>query len=228
LGIPFAASVFTSITWAIVDNISWIPVPSIPWAFLYIIVLLMHKSFFKRSKYTLLILFLMIALFAYSFAVMASACAFRFLHYPGLIMQTAILLIIVTFICGNSYSYYGKVWASNKFHNENVVLDQENGRYDFLNNFNMDESELKKQSGKQYSNAALTSLICMVSPVGVGISLIFAKGNDYTIPLIIVWILSVPVSLGFAKIIMGIFYNYRKLAYFEKKLGKPIINGLLD
>lgn len=228
LGSPFAAVVFAFITWPIIDDFSWTLIPIIPWATLYIIILPMHNLFFKQSKYTIFILFLMLVLFAYFFAVMASACVYRLFGFTGIIIQSTFLIVSIIFLCRHYYKYFGRVWKSHKYHNENVVLDQENGRYDFLNNFNLDESKINRKKGKRYSNTALTSLIYLVSPVGGGISLIFSKDGDYTIPLIIGWFLSVPVTLGFTKIIMGAFYNYHKLAYFEKKLGKPIINGLLE
>ena len=43
------------------------------------------------------------------------------------------------------------------------------------------------------------------------------------------WVLSIPFILGFLKMVVGVFYDFRKLFILpEKKCGKPIINGLLD
>ncbi len=228
LGVPVAAFVFSFCTWPIIDGFSWTLVPIIPWSILYIVALSIYSLFLTRSMYTLFALFLVLALFLYSFTVLASACVFRLFGIIGLFIQSTFLIVTGIFLCRHYYRYYGHVWDSHCYHNENTVLDQKNGRYDFLNNFNMDEYNIKKKSGEKYSNAALTSIIYMVSPIGGGIAIIFSKGHDYTIPIIIGWVLSVLASLGFTKIVAGGFFMYRKLAYFEKKLGKPIINGLLD
>jgi len=225
---PFITFVFTFCTWPIIDGFSWTFVPILPWSIIYLFALITYGSFFKRSKHTLLILSLFFLLITYFFAVLASAAIFRLFGIIGLIIQSICLLVTITFLCIHYFKYYGKIWESHKYHNENVVLDQENGRYDFLNNFNMDESKVKGKKDKNYSNAALISLIYLISPVGGSVALIFSKGGNYTIPIIIGWILSIPVTFGLIKPVMGGFYNYRKLAFFEKKLGKPIINGLIE
>ncbi len=228
LGSPFVAIVFAFITWPIINNFSWTLVPIVPWALFYLIILSMRIQFFKQSKYTVFLMFLSLSLFTYFFGVIASACVFRLFGTIGLFIQSAFLMLTGIFLCNRYFKYYDIVWESHKYHNENVILDQENGRYDFLNNFNMDEGKVKSQKGKYYSNAALISLIYLISPAGVGIGLIFSKNGNYLIPIIICWILSVPTTLGFIKPVMAGFYIYRKLSYFEKKLGKPIINGLLE
>ena len=227
-GTPFLTFFFASGTWAIIDGFSWSLVPILPWSIIYLFALITYSSFFKNSKHTLLIMLLFLLLVPYFFAVLSSAAVFRFFGTSGLLIQSMFFIVTSVFLCIHYYKYYGKVWESHGYHNENTVLDQENGRYDFLNNFNMDEYKIKKKSGKKYSNTALTSLIYMVSPIGGGIAIIFSKGHDYTITIVIIWLLSVFTSQGFIKIVAGGLYMYRKLAYFEKKLGKPIINGRLD
>ncbi len=228
LGIPFAASVFAFCTWPIIDGFSWTLVPIIPWGILYMIALPMYSLFLVRSKHTLLVMTLALLLFSYSFAVLASASVFRFFGALGLIIQSVVLLLTSVFLSTHYYKYYGKVWESHDYHNEEVVLDQENARYDFLNHFNLDESKLIKKTGKGYSNPFFISLISFIAPLSVAGGIILSRNGMGVLVIVIGWVLSAPVSLGFIKPLMGNFYNYRKLAYFEKKLGKPIINGLIE
>ena len=227
-GTPALTFGITFCTWPLVDGFSWSLVPVIPWSIIYLFSIFTCGMFFKSSKHTLLILFLLQTLVMYFFAVLSSACVFRIFGTNGLFIQSTFLIATGIFLCKHYFKYYDTVWESHKYHNENVVLDQENGRFDFLNNFNMDESKVKGKKSKYYYNSALISLVYLISPVGGAVALIFSKGGNYTIPIIIGWILSIPVTLGLIKPVMGGFYNYRKLAFFEKKLGKPIINGLIE
>jgi hypothetical protein len=161
------------------------------------------------------------------FAASSSACIFRFFGINALIIQNLILIIASIFFCRYYYCYWNKVWESHKRHNETVAIDLENGRHDFLNNFDMNEDEVKKSKTKKLSNPAMINLAISIAPVGVAISFIFSKNNDHKTPLIIFWVLSIPLILGWLKMVMAGFYYFKKLSYYEKKIGKPIINGLL-
>ena len=184
--------------------------------------------FFKRSKYSVFVHLLFIILFVYFLAVLASACVFRLFGNIGLVINSIFITISGIFFHHNYYKHWDDVWNSHSFYNENTAIDQENARFDYLNGFNIDESKVNKEAGKKGSNPALVALISSIAPIGVGIGLIFSKFNMHKFIFIIIWIGANYTILGFTKGIAAYFYNYRKLAYFEKKLGKPIINGLLE
>lgn len=224
---PFSASVFTFSTWPIIGNNSWIKPISFTWVLIYIILLILFKKSISKSKYTFFLLFVCILSFDIHFIVISSACAYRFYGFPGVLIQNSLLLSAGIPISIYYFRYWNKVWESHRKHNETVVLDLENGRYDFLNNFDMSEDKVTKNQKKKLSGPSLANIVITSASIGSAIPVIFSKSGDYTIPIIIAWVLSIPFILGWLKVVVAIFYNYRKLAYYEKKIGKPIINGLL-
>jgi hypothetical protein len=168
----------------------------------------------------------MILIFNLVFLTLASACCYRFFGTRGLLLQEPLLFVAGLFICRYYFRHWSKVWESHRNHNENIAIDLINGRFDFLNSFDMSEGSIKKNRRKM-SNPAIMNLVLIFAPMGVSISMIFAKHRDYSTPLSIAWILSIPVSLGWLKMVMGVYFNFKKISYYEKKIGKPIINGLL-
>lgn len=215
------------ITWAMIGNLSWSFVIMILWLFPYVLIILFSRRWLTRSKFTLFSLFLMMSSFEMFFIIMSSACIYRFYGISGLWIQNLILLAAGIFVCRYYYSYWDRVWISHENYNETIALDLQNGRYDFLKNFDVSEDKINK-SMKKYSNQALVYIAATVAPIGAAIPLIFSKTGDYTTPLIIVWILSVPFILGWLKMVVAPFHLFKKLSYYERKIGKPIINGLLS
>lgn len=222
LGSPFVASVFSFLTWPIIDGFSWTLVPLLPWSLCYVFFLFSYKSYFIHSRRTLLILTINIALFVFYFGTMASACSYRIYSMYGLIITISLLVIIAIIIFTRSYPYWNTVWQSHINCNKLEILDLNNARYDFLNNFNMTEN--KKKEGKSLS---LIPILSSIIPVASGLGIILSKKDHITWILVLGMILCSFATLGFIKTLTGSFYNYRKLIYFEKKIKGSIINGLL-
>lgn len=227
LGFPFLSISFAFMAWAINDNIAWGKAVLFSGAIFYASSLLFWRFIFVRSKYTLLFAnWGALTFIEICFIILSSACAFRFFGTIGVFVQSAFLLIAGVFLCRHYYIFFNKVWDSHKRHNETIVLDLKNGRYDFLNNFDMNEAKVKKTINQRLSNPAIMNIVAFISPVIVGSSLMLRGKPD--IRIIIPWVLSIPFILGWLKVLVAVFYNFRKISYYEKKIGKPIINGLLD
>lgn len=167
--------------------------------------------------------FFFISLKLVSFIIWSSACAFRLFGINALLVQNALLLLYACGFFQHYFKYWSKVWESHKDHNENVALDLANGRYGFLNNFDMTENKKVK-----YSNPALMKMALAVSPIGGAITLLFTQHGDRTTPILICWLLSVPVILGGYKLVIVPVHHFFKISYYEKLIGKPIVNGFLD
>lgn len=225
---PFTSIVLVFIIWPIITNLSWTPAIVIPWFLTYISIIYFYRKWFIQSKFTVFVLFIAICSFEIFFVIISNACVFRFFGWHGFVLQNFLLFAIGFFFCRHYYHCWNRVWESHKKHNETTVLDLENGRYDFLNNFDMSEGVINKTRKWKLSNPPLFNLVFAIAPIGVAILLIFAKSKNYTTPIVILWILSVPFILFFLKLVVGVFLNFRKLSYYEKKIGKPIINGLLE
>jgi hypothetical protein len=228
VGMPFLSAVIAFVTWPIITTLSWAPAIAISCLLFCATVVVFHRLLMVRSKYTILLMACGLSLYELYFVTLSSACVYRFFGMHGILAQNLLLLATGSFLCRHYYHYWDGVWESHKRYNETVALDLENGRYDFLNNFNMDTDKLNKGHKRGLSRAALRDVALTIAPIGVGISLLFAKGRGYAAPIAIMWVLSIPFILGFLKMVVGVFYGFRKLSYYEKKCGKPIINGLLD
>lgn len=225
---PFMAGIFSFLTWPIVDGFSWSLVPVVPWALFYFYAIATCIPFLKRSRHTVLIISILILLIAYFFASIGFASIFRLFGKSGLLILLSVLMPASVVVCIRYFKYWEKVWESHRFHNEETVLDLKNGRYDFVRNFDMDESILKKKKQRQYSNPAIMSIIYMIAPLGVGLGMILHRSEQFTFTFALLAALSIPASLGFLKPFAASLLMYRKLSFYEKQIGKPIINGLLE
>lgn len=92
----------------------------------------------------------------------------------------------------------------------------------------MDENAIRKKKEKQYSNPAVVSLAYLIAPIGVGIGMLLFRKQQLTLGFALMATLCILVSFGILKPFASGFYIYRKLVNYEKQLGKPIINGLLQ
>jgi hypothetical protein len=227
LGTPYLAICFAFMTWPVITNLSWSPIVLIPWIVFYIPCLVSASRFIALSKYSLFMYLYLNFLLEFYFIILSSACCFRFFGINGLLIQSVLLLIAIIAFSKHYYSYWNFVWESNKNHNENVALDLENGRFDFLNMFDMDERKIQKKHKEKMSNPALVSLLAKILPLSTGTTFIFIKHHDYTIPLAFAWVLIFFFILGFLKNVIAVLNNFNKICYYEKMIGKPIINGLL-
>jgi hypothetical protein len=180
-----------------------------------------------RSKYSLFMSFYMISLVELYFLILSSAICFRFFGIKGLIIQETLLLITFIGFSIHYYPYWNLVWDSNKKHNENIALDLENGRYDYLNMFDLDERKVEKKHKEKMSNPAIVRLVAWILPISPAATLIYIKHHSYTVPLAFCWILLFFFILGVLKSIIASFVTFKKVCFYEKKIGKPIINGLL-
>lgn len=226
-GIPFLASVFSFVTWPIITNLSWCSAVTIPCAILYVMCIVLYSQYLTQSKYTLFFSTCVVSLFVWGMIIIADACCYRFFGTTGLLIQNLVLIPTGIFLCIHYYYYWSKVWDSHKKHNETVMMDLVNGRYDCLNNFNLDEKNDKKAKKQRPSIAALSGLALQIAPVGVVIGTLFSRHGNYSVPCAICWPLSFAVAIGCFKLIMAGFIHSSKLSQYEKKIGKPIINGLL-
>jgi hypothetical protein len=161
---------------------------------------------------------------AFLFAVLGSACIFRLFGTFALVAEIGTKMLAGLTIATFYFRYWHKVWESHKGHNESVI-DRDNARYDFLNGFNMEENEVKKKAGKQYSNPAVMGIVYLIAPMGVGIGMILFRSQQHNLAFGLMATLSFPVALGFLKPFTSLFYIYHKLIDYEKRIGKPIING---
>lgn len=226
-GTPFMVIVFSFLAWVMTDNLIWMLVPTIPWVFVYLFGICTCISFFKYSRHTLLMLSLLTSLCGYFFLSISSACVFQLFGPYGIVIQILIGCFMGYYVSSCCYKYWDKVWESHRSYNENEAIDLKNGRYDLSNNFNMDERIVKGGINKKYSNPALMSLVVSISPMGVGIGMMLYRGQQFTVASVLVGSLGFITAFGILKYSCAIFYMYRKLAYYEKQIGKPIINGLL-
>jgi len=203
-------------------DFSWIPVTAILWFYPLLFVVPFWQLWFVRSKYTNIVILLYIIESGFIFIILSSASVFRLFGSSALLIQNILLIAYVVLSFPYFFKYWTKVWDSHKYHNENVALDLVNGRFDLLNNFDHSENKIGK-----YSNPALVNIALAISPVGGAITLLLTKHGDRTTPIIIVWLLSIPVILWGYKLVVGSFVDIIKLSHYEKLIGKPIINGLL-
>ncbi len=224
---PLTFIVLAGFAWAVLDDLSWTPAIALLWLIPYLLTILLSQLWLVRSKFTMLVTFLMMLSLEMFFLIASDVCVYSFWSIPGLWIQNILVCIAGIILSRYYYLYWDQVWSSHETHNENVSLDLENGRYDFANRFVMSEDIVKHKKTKKYSNPALIGIAFTVAPIGVAIPLIFSKFGDHSIPLIVAWILSIPLILGWLKMVMAPFYLFRKLSSYEKKIGKPIINGLL-
>ncbi len=224
---PSACILLVVGTWAFIGDLSWAPVIIVLWLFPYLMIISFSCVWLVRSKFTVFVTFLMMFSIVIFFATISSVGLCSFFGLPGVLIQNLILFVAGMIVSRYYYIYWDRVWGSHEGHNKTIALDLENGRYDFLNNFSMSEDKINNSNTQRYSNPALINIALTVAPIGVAIPLIFSKFGDHSIPLIIMWVLAVPCTMGFLKPVVGSFYNFKKLSYYEKKIGKPIINGLL-
>jgi hypothetical protein len=227
LASPFMAFGFCFMTWPVITDLSWSPIILIPLIAFIVPGLILAPRFLTRSKYGLFMSFYFISLIEFYFVILSNASCFRFFGINGLIIQDALLLIVIIGFSIHYYSYWNLVWDSNKKYNENVALDLENGRYDYLNMFDMDERKVEKRHKQKMSNPAIVALVSRILPISPAATLIFIKHHDYTIPIAFCWVLSLFFILGFLRTVIAAFYGFRKICFYEKMIGKPIINGLL-
>jgi hypothetical protein len=204
-------------------DFSWSLVIAILWFYHYLFIVPFWHLWFIKSKIYFLTGFLYLLQIGFIFIIPSEACAFRLFGKTAAILQGILIAAYFITFFKYYYNYWAKVWDSHKEHNEGVILDLANGRFDLLNNFDMTEAKIKK-----YSNPVLTNIALTVSPIGGAITLLFTKHDNWTAPLIIFWVLSIPIIIWGGKALVSPIYNFRKIAYYEKLIGKPIINGLLN
>jgi hypothetical protein len=227
-GIPFIAAGLVLGLFGIMENLSWLPGIIIALMCYLTTTIIFHRYFLLRSKYTAILLMENIILITAFFIVVSDACIYRLAGMGSFYIQNSILFILCIFICRYYYGYWNRVWDGHEKHNETVVMDLENGRFDIVNNFNWSEDKVKKAKGPKYYNPAVMALIPALIPISVAIPIVFGKFGNRSAPIIIAWVLSFPMIFFFFKADMAAFLAVKKLFYYEKKIGKPIINGLLD
>lgn len=226
--IPFITFSFSLIICAVLDNFTCFIIPGFPAITTYFYLIFFHKYFFSYAKHSKIISSAILFLIPYFFSISGLACIYRIFGKSGLLILLSVLIPVSVVVCIRYFKYWEKVWESHRFHNEETVLDLKNGRYDFVRNFDMDESILKKKKQRQYSNPAIMSIIYMIAPLGVGLGMILHRSEQFTFTFALLAALSIPASLGFLKPFAASLLMYRKLSFYEKQIGKPIINGLLE
>lgn len=221
---PAFSIVFGLMLWAFIDNgISYSLIMIVPAIVLCMHLLITYRSFFKFARHTNLINALGETYLVYCFLAMASTCIFRLFGINGLVVGVIAIAITSVVIVIKCTKYWNDVWESHRENNENSVLDLVNARYDYLNPFNMDEHKVKKKSGKQDSNLAIPTIISICAPIGASIGLMLS-GKSQIMDVLVVGG-SLTFGLYVLKSVSHSFFLYRKLAYYEKKIGKQIING---
>jgi hypothetical protein len=224
--LPSLFILLAGFTRVILEDFSWVPAIAVLWSLLYLPIVLFIRIWLIRAKFRLLVESTGAFLICMFFAIPSSACAYRFWGITGFRIQNLLMIAAAIFLSRYYYDYWDRVWESHEIYNETVALDLEKGRYGIINPFDTSEDKVKKNKTKKYSHSELIYIAAIVGPIGAAIPKIF---SSHTTPwdLIIGWILGALVSLGFIKSLVVAFYLFKKLSYYEKKISKPIINGLL-
>jgi hypothetical protein len=212
----------------ILHRFSWLSVIIILLSCFLLKTIIFHRFILFRSKYTAILLFEFLLFTTLLFVSLSSACVYRFFGILGLTIQSFSLLIACILICSYYYDYWYKIWKKHEKYNETEALDLEHGRFDIVSNFDWSEGKVKKVKGQNPQNPAIPAIVSIITPIGVSIPIIFGKFDDRTSPLIICWVFSLPAIFYLFKVDIGAFITVSKLFYYEKKIGKPIINGLLE
>ena len=159
----------------------------------------------------------------YFFGFLANAPCYRLYGTIGTFFSCLVLLLVTSIFFIRFLKEWNRLWLANDYHNTNVVIDQEKGRYDYANGFSFDE----KKGSHQKGTPTYMILIYLLAPVGVGIAQILSGTGATSLLFVFIWLGGSYTFVGFNKSLAYHYFTYRKLAYFEKQTGKKIINGLL-